>query len=65
MCGQSSPAGGSSTKPVSVPPKKTKNAVGVQRKLSNIADDLPSVPASRTSANQPAETKGSVENSAF
>ena len=61
VCGQSSTAGASSTKPVPVPPKKNKNAIGVQRKLTNITDELPSVPAVRMSTNQPAEAKGSVK----
>jgi len=61
VCGQSSTAGASSTKPVPVPPKKNKNAIGVQRKLTNITDELPSVPAVRVSNNQPAEAKGSVK----
>jgi len=57
----------SSTKPVPIPQKKTKNAVGVQRKLSNITDELASIlPARTASNNQPAaETKGSANTSAY
>jgi len=65
VCLQSSTAGASSTKPVPVPPKKTKNAVGVQRKISNIPDELAYIPATRASTNQPAETKGSVKKLTF
>ena len=47
-----------------MPPKK-KNALGVQRKISNINDELPSVPVVRSSANQPAETKGCAKTRCF
>ena len=57
MLGQSSTSG--ATKPVPIPPKKNKNAVGVQHKISNINDE--SIPPHRTAANQPVEAKGSVK----
>lgn len=62
---QSSTSGASATKPVPIPPKKNKNAVGVQRKISNITDELASVPPMRTATNQPAEAKGSVNSWLF
>jgi len=65
MFGQSSASGGSATKPVPIPPKKNKNAVGVQRKISNITDELSSVPPIRAATNQPVDTKGSVEPSLY
>ena len=52
------------TKQIPVPVKK-KNAVGVQRKISNINDELPSVPVVRASTNQPAEAKGLAETLLF
>jgi len=52
------------TNQAAVPPKK-KNAVGVQRKISNITDELPSVPGARSSTNQPAEAKGSAKTLLF
>ena len=57
VCGQSSVPGGSSTKAAAVSSKK-KSAVGVQRKLSHITDELASVRA--PTSQPPAETKGSV-----
>jgi len=65
MLGQSSVSGASATKPVSIPAKKNKNAVGVQRKISNINDELSSVPPIRTATNQPVEPKGLVKPRLF